>query len=126
MTVAVFDSSAVLAIVFGEPGADRAAALLDGGLISAVNHSEALAKMVEKGFAPNEAIDGLALLTLQVVAFDRPQAEATALLRTKTSVLGLSLGDRACLALAAGDRVAVTADRAWARLGLAQHIETIR
>lgn len=126
MSIAVFDSSAVLAIVFDEPGADRAIAMLEGGLISAINHSETLAKMVEKGFAPHEAIDGLASLTLQIVPFDRHQAEATAFLRQETAAFGLSLGDRACLALAAGDRIAVTADRAWARLGLARRIETIR
>ena len=60
MTTAVFDSSAVLAIVFDEPGSERGLELLDGGVISAVNHSEALTKMIEKGFLASEALDGLA------------------------------------------------------------------
>ena len=64
MTVAVFDSSAVLAIVFDEPGADRAQGRLDGGIISSVNYSETLAKMIEKGFTAADAIHGLAALTL--------------------------------------------------------------
>jgi len=127
MTTAVFDSSAVLAIVFDEPGSKRGLELLDGGVISAVNHSEALAKMIEKGFLASEALDGLAATTLQVIAFDKMQAEEAAYLRKTTASRGLSIGDRACLALAAARRgVAVTANRAWADLGLPQKIELIR
>lgn len=127
MTTPVFDSSAVLAIVFDEPGSDRALDLLDGGVISAVNHSEALAKMIEKGFLAEEALDGLAATTLQVIAFDKMQAEEAAYLRKTTASKGLSIGDRACLALAATrNGVAITTDRAWASLGLEQKIELIR
>lgn len=127
MTVSVFDSSAVLAIVFDEPGADRALERLDGGLISSVNYSEALAKMIQKGFAAADAIEGLAAMTLQLMPFDKAQAEETAQLRESTAHKGLSIGDRACLALAASRQaVAITTDRAWADLALGMQIEIIR
>lgn len=127
MTVFVFDSSAVLAIVFAEPGASRAMELLDGGLISSVNYSEAMAKMIEKGFAAAEAIDGLAALTLQLAPFDKGQAEQAAQLRKSTAHKGLSIGDRACLALTASRQgVAVTTDRIWLDLDLDIRIETLR
>ena len=127
MTVAVFDSSAVLAIVFDEPGADRAQGRLDGGIISSVNYSETLAKMIEKGFTAADAIDGLAALTLQLVPFDKGQAEDTAQLRKSTVHKGLSIGDRACLALAASRQgMAITTDRIWSDLDVGVEIEVIR
>lgn len=127
MTVAVFDSSAVLAIVFDEPGADRAQGRLDGGIISSVNYSETLAKMIEKGFTAADAIHGLAALTLQLVPFDKGQAEDTAQLRKSTAHKGLSIGDRACLALAASRQgMAITTDRIWSDLDVGVEIQVIR
>ena len=127
MSVTVFDASAILAIVFDEPGADRALELLDGGLVSAVNYSEALAKMIEKGFIAEEAVEGLAAMTLQLVTFDKAQAEQTARMRKSTVHKGLSIGDRACLALTASrEGVAVTTDRAWSELDIGVKLEMIR
>jgi ribonuclease VapC len=127
MTAPVFDSSAVLAIVFDEPGSHRAIELLEGAVISTVNYSEALAKMLEKGFIESEAIDGLAALTLQIVAFDQSQAQQTARLRRPTAGRGLSLGDRACLSLAMSlDTIAVTTDRPWSEFEAICKVELIR
>jgi len=110
----VLDASAVLALLQNEPGADRVAALLTGGAMSAVNLSEAVAKLTDHGMATadiREALDGL---PLDVHAFDRDAAFAAGELRRITRGGGLSPGDRAYLALAAHLGVeAVTADRAW-------------
>lgn len=127
MSARVFDSSAILAIVFDEPGSDRAIEMLEGGIVSAVNYSEALAKMLQKGFIEREARDGLAALTLQIVPFDQSQAEQTARLRAPTAHKGLSIGDRACLSLAMSrDAIAVTTDRSWSDVDVGCEVELIR
>ena len=113
----VLDASAVLAVLFDEPGAEAIAARLDGAVISAVNYHEVVAKLVDRGYPSNEVIGLLRELDIDVVPVDRTQAEAGGLLRATTRACGLSLGDRSCLALAGSrDAVAVTTDRAWGRL----------
>jgi PIN domain nuclease of toxin-antitoxin system len=116
MSVLVYDASALLAVVFAEAGADAVIRHLGqpGGEISAVNWSEIGAKLVERGLPAGELDRELATFGLDVVAFDGAQASAAAALRASTRKLGLSLGDRCCLALAQmrGARV-VTADSAW-------------
>ena len=72
-------------------------------------------KLIDKGLAPNELRRVLNQINVQAIDFDAEQATACAALRAVTRAQGLSLGDRACLALASGmEGVAVTADRAWA------------
>lgn len=119
MSATVYDASALLAVVFDEPGAEDVIHLLarPGGEVSAVNWSEVGAKLVERGLKPNELAVELAAFGLDVVPFDETQANLAAAMRPHTRKLGLSLGDRCCLALAQarGARV-VTADAAWAKL----------
>lgn len=111
---AVLDSSAVLALVFGEPGASIVAASLDGAVISAVNESEVLAAMIRRGATPVQATATLEALELTALALDSRLAARAALLQAATHRAGLSLGDRCCLALADALRLpAITADRAW-------------
>ena len=100
----VFDSSAVLAITFGERGADRAADALGDGVLSAVNASEVVARLVERGDGDEEARQTLRYLGLPIRPFDEGLAIAAGLLRRTTREHGLSLGDRACLALARRER----------------------
>lgn len=111
----LIDASAALAVLLAEPQAERVAGFLSRGAMSAVNYSEVVAKLQERGM-PDEAIDlALGHLDLDVIAFDRSQAMAAAKLRARTRSAGLSLGDRACLALAsARGMAAVTMDRSWA------------
>lgn len=110
----VLDASAVLALLQGEPGADVVARHLARGVMSAVNLSEVVAKLTEHGMpssAVRSALDGL---PMEVHAFDRDAAYTAGDLRRVTRNAGLSLGDRACLALAIRlDAEALTADRAW-------------
>ena len=123
----VFNSSAVLAIAFGERGADRAADALGDGVLSAVNASEVIARLVERGASDQDALESLHGFGLSIRPFDQGLAIATGLLRRTTRTHGLSLGDRACLALAQRERSAVlTADRRWATLEFGLEMEFIR
>ena len=93
-------------------------AALPRASISAVNLAEVVAKMADLGMDDALISQVLEPLHLRVVAFDAAQARASGSLRNTTRTLGLSLGDRACLALAAHLRAsALTTDRAWAGVG---------
>lgn len=124
---AVLDTSALLALIFGEPGADRVVQRIDGARVSSVNLAEFAGKLVERGYADADAEAAALRLPVAVVPFDAAQALAAGLLRRATRPAGLSLGDRACLALAQADGLpAVTADRAWGGLDLGVPVEVIR
>ncbi|QTD46082.1 type II toxin-antitoxin system VapC family toxin [Ottowia testudinis] len=115
----VLDASALLALMQSEPGADVVDALLEDHecVASSINIAEVGSKLVDKGLAPDELRRVLKQIDVQAIDFDAEQATACAALRAVTREWGLSLGDRACLALARGMQgVAVTADRAWADL----------
>ncbi len=92
-------------------------AVLHGAIISAANYAEVIGKLIDKGHSPDEAVADLAELDLDVVPLDRSQSERVGQLRQSTRQAGLSLGDRACLALAAtSGRIALTSDRAWVEI----------
>lgn len=121
------DASALLAVLLDEPGADVVSVLLGEAGISAVNYSEVAGKLLDRAARPETVARALAPYAPLVEPFDLALAEQAALLRPATRRAGLSLGDRACLALAtAHAAVAVTADRAWADLDLGVTITVIR
>lgn len=124
----VFDASALLAMIFGERGASEILlAMEDGAVVSAVNLSEVLTRLAERGATDDRADEIVVPLVLDVRAFDEEQAHRAARLRAPTRHLGLSLGDRACLALAQQTGLpAVTTDRAWATLNLGIEVQVIR
>ena len=123
----VFDSSALLAIAFEEEGAAAAASWLDGALMSAVNASEVVAEFVDAGSGAADARASLLVFGLTIRPFDETLAVAAGLMRSGTRGRGLSLGGRACLALARRERArVVTADRAWAGLDVGVDLELIR
>lgn len=122
----VLDSSAILAVVNLEKGAETVEPLLSDSIVSSVNAAEVLTKLVEKGVSLEDALEDFLKLGLEVIKFDARQAAKVAELRPLTKHLGLSLGDRACLALAILENAtAVTADKNWAGLSLCK-IEVIR
>ena len=128
MSSSVLDASALLALLNQEEGSDLVAELVAAGAaIGAVNLSEVAAKLSLAGMPEAQIRETLDPLGLEVVPFDGEQAYQAALLVGPTRAVGLSLGDRACLALAAQVGLpAVTADRAWRQLELDIHIRVIR
>lgn len=115
----VFDSSAILAIYYAEPGNRKARELLEeaDAIISSVNLCEAFAKLLEDGLDGSEISESFDALEIKVVDFDAGDALKAAELRRPTKRLGLSLGDRACIALAMqNNTAAVTADRTWQKI----------
>jgi ribonuclease VapC len=114
MARAVLDASAVLAVLNAETGADIVISVLDDALISTVNYAEVVSKLVERGAPPGLAQTALLTIALVVVDFDRSLADRTGGLRANTKHRGLSLGDRACLALAEREKLpAFTGDQRW-------------
>ena len=121
------DASALLVLLNGEPGADVVAQALPGGVISAVNVSEVVAKLAEFGIPEKAIYQALKPLGLDVVFFSEEQAYVAGLLHPSTLHIGVSLGDRACLSLAKMQELtALTADRAWANLSIGVTIKVIR
>lgn len=115
----VFDGSALLALIFDDAGAAKVEALLagDDNLVGAANLSEVLAKLVDQGMSDAEVEAVLEGLAIRIEPMSAEQALAAGRLRRQTRSLGLSLGDRCCLALAqAHDAIVVTADRPWKQL----------
>ena len=123
----VMDASALLAFLFKEQGHEAAGRLLDGSLISAVNFSEVVGRFVRDGHDARTVEDRLCTLRMKIEPFGQQDATIAAELLPATLPLGLSLADRACLALALRKKLpAVTADRAWGSLDLAVPIKLIR
>jgi PIN domain nuclease of toxin-antitoxin system len=115
----VLDSSAVLAAILDERGGELVLENLADGQFSTVNLSEALAKLGERGLGGRIARQQIDRLDLELHPFDAAMAERTAELRRQTRQYGLSLGDRACLALGAAMNLPVlTADQRMVEAGL--------
>lgn len=107
----------MLALLLREPGAEKVEAVLPNACMSSVNAAEALAKMTEWGITLENAQNTVSGLGIEIVNFDIEQAALSAGLRKQTRHVGLSLGDRACLALALHRNApTMTTDKAWLRL----------
>jgi PIN domain nuclease of toxin-antitoxin system len=127
MTAVVLDASAVLAVYFDEPGGEQVVRTLPGALLSAVNYSELIGKCLDRGEPIDHAVRKLAALGFQIVVHDAALARRAGELRLPTKRHGLSLADRACLALAERKNASVlTADRQWATLDLGIDVRLIR
>ena len=125
--LSVLDASALLAFLHGEPGGEVVEELLGTSAISSVNWSEVIQKALEKKTEVEGLREELESLGLEIVPFTAPLAEKTAHLREGTRSLGLSLGDRACLALAEDlGRPAVTTDKIWGDLTLPVEVRVVR
>lgn len=124
----VLDASALLAYLHDEPGAEVVQEVLSGpAWIGAVNLAEVLTKLADAGQEPDQAITGVTILGINVTPFDEDHAVQTARLRPLTVQAGLSLGDRACLALGRLLRQPVlTADAAWRGLVPDLEVRVIR
>jgi ribonuclease VapC len=124
---AVLDSSAILAVIFNERGGDQVLPLLDGGLLSAVNLAEVHTRLLLRGVGADFAWRRLMEFGCEICFFDDQQARVAAELIARTRPYGLSLGDRACLALAIQRKAAVyTTDDAWKNIGPGIQVNLIR
>ncbi len=129
MSSCVLDASAVLAYLEQETGWDVVASIVDSqeAAISTVNFAEVATRLSDRGASELEIRFTTGRLGLDLHSFDREMALQAGLLRPVTRRLGLSLGDRACLALAQRLNLPVyTADHPWAQLQLGIPIHLIR
>jgi PIN domain nuclease of toxin-antitoxin system len=110
----VLDASAVLALLNGEPGHEQVLAVLPAAVIGTVNLTEVISKLCERGVPPGAAMEAVECLGVEIVAHSLEHALMAGELRPATKAFGLSLGDRACLALARERHATViTAERQW-------------
>lgn len=127
MSEIVLDASAILAAILREPGGERVGRLTGSLLVSAVNYAETGSRLSDLGFERSFLSGAASMLGLQIVPLDGRLAEDIAGLRAQTRSRGLSLGDRACLALAISRKArALTADPAWQGIDLPVEIELVR
>lgn len=128
MTKVVLDASAVLAVLNNEPGAETLTPeLLSKAVCSAVNLAEVHSKLVSEGGDPEEAWEDSLVPLSEAIAFTAEHAKIVGSLVRHTRPLGLSLGDRACLALGLSLKAPVyTADKSWRSLKVGVRIHVIR
>ena len=124
----VLDASAILAVINSELGAERLTAdLLARAVGSAVNLAEVQTKLVSRGWSSEQAWEDGTSPVREVLPFDEEQARVAGDLVTRTHHFGLSLGDRACLALGIALNVPVyTAEKSWKKLKVGVRIHVIR
>jgi PIN domain nuclease of toxin-antitoxin system len=127
MSKFVVDASAILALLNQENGSENIAQLIDDAIISSVNLSEVIAKLADAGIIEDDIQKILSSLNIEVVSFNQEQGFIAGMLRPSTKPIGLSFGDRACLALGIYLGLPVlTTDRLWANLNLEIEIQVIR
>ena len=128
MSRVVLDASALLAILNQEAGAERLTPdLLSAAAISTVNMAEVQGKLVRRGLRPDEAWEAALSPIREVVPFISEHARLAGDLVAQTSPVGLSLGDRACLALGLALKAPVyTADKSWKKVKVGARIHVIR
>jgi len=124
----VLDASAILALLNDESGASQLTdALLADAVASTVNLAEAHKKLVEYGVDPEGAWRRVLVVVSEAVPFTAQHAKIAGNLFLQTKAIGLSLGDRACLALATALKAPVyTTDRVWKKLSLGISIHIVR
>ena len=128
MSRVVLDASAVLALLNNEPGAEKLTPeLLSDATCSTVNLAEVQTKLVSSGGSPDEAWEDTLSPIREASPFTDEHARVAGGLVAQTRALGLSLGDRACLALGLALNAPVyTADKSWKKLKLGLRIHVIR
>ena len=124
MTSVVLDASVVLALLLDEPGANIVKAALVGAAMTSVNLAEVVSHFARRDAAEAAIHRVIDPLPIEIMAFDEALAFASGMTIPLTRPAGLSLGDRACLALASQLHIpALTADRAWLNVASALGVE---
>lgn len=123
----VMDASALLAWLHDEKGAEKVEKLLPQAVMSTVNWAEVIQHTLAHGVSVQGLREEVQALGIELIPFDATMAETVGKLQAQTRRAGLSLGDRACLALAQLRKYpAVTADRAWEKCALDIKVQLIR
>ena len=127
MSEVVLDASALLALLQQERGHEEVARVVPNAAMGTVNLSEVVAKLADAGM-PEEAIrEAVGGLGLDIRDFDRELAFRAGILRPLTKPRGLSLADRACLALGRQLGLPIlTTDGAWENLDLEVEVRLVR
>jgi len=128
MNDVVLDASVILAIIQREAGAEKLGRdLLSRAVCSTVNLAEVQTKLVSRGWSPDEAWEDATSPIREAVPFAEDDAKLAGSLVATTRQLGLSLGDRACLALGMALKAPIyTAEAQWSKLKLGVRIHVIR
>jgi ribonuclease VapC len=114
----LFDASALLALIKGEPGHDILEDLLASSCISAVNLSEVITVLTRIGISPEEITEIISVIP-EVIDFTQNIALTAGNLSNITKEFGLSLGDRSCIATAIQHNMTVyTTDQIWAKINI--------
>lgn len=123
----VFDASALLILLNKESGYEIVEEHIPQAIMSAVNLAEVITVLVSVGMPHVEAVDLTSELIADIIPFDATQAAISAAFSKLTKPFGLSLGDRACLALAQNKKLPViTADQIWKKINLPIEIKFAR
>ncbi len=127
MSSVVFDSSALLAVIGCEAGAEKATSLLASAFMTSVNLAEMYSKATDLKLTIEDMYWAINRLPIEIVDFTAELALIAGSLREPTRHLGISLGDRSCLALAVARGLpVVTADQPWAALDVGVDVQLIR
>jgi ribonuclease VapC len=127
VTSVVLDASAVIALLRSEPGCEIVRSAVSDAIITAVNYSEVLKKSIERGGTGEAAASFVRGLSIAIIPFDEMLAAVSADLYPQTKEHGLSLADRACLALGIQRNCKVlTSERRMALPSLSIKVKLIR
>ncbi|ESA37135.1 protein domain protein [Leptolyngbya sp. Heron Island J] len=123
----VFDSSAIIALIKEEPGHEIVRPYVHEGFSLTVNFAEAVAYFARTISSKAVLWEILAPFMDGIVPLNKETSFLTGYLSRETKRQGLSLGDRACLALGISKKMPVlTADKKWAELDLPVDVRLIR
>ena len=121
----ILDASALLALIHQEKGSDIVKPLIKVAVMSTINVSEVLTALQRADIFPKDALVSISDIIQNIIPFDIEQAQLTAELSPFTKSKGLSLGDRACIALGQKLQLPIyTADKIWGELKL-ENVEII-
>ncbi|MDB9310719.1 type II toxin-antitoxin system VapC family toxin [Aphanizomenon sp. CS-733/32] len=127
MSEVVVDASAILALLNEETGSEEVLKFIGKAAISTVNLSEAIAKLADAGIPEEDIRQILSNLNLEVIDFNEKQALRAGMLRPNTKSIGLSFGDRACLALGIIlNQPVLTTDRLWGSINVGVEVIVVR
>ncbi len=127
MADAVLDSSAILAVLLSEPGAESVSSIMSQSLVSVANEAEVITVLIRNGSPPDRAVGLVRDLTYEIVDLDPALARRAGTLWHDVKAKSLSLGDRCCLALAERERLpVVTSDTQWAKLPIEVEVRLFR